>query len=115
MQRLHPAPAEQLAFHYAGVLRPLGTEIVAGAVRHRGPNQLRECLGQTPPALFTVAQRLLGVLELRDVNEDSREAYGFARGVANGSTPREHRGVGSILVAKADFRFVLGRLAGQIL
>ncbi len=41
MQRLKPAPAEQVCFRNTGVLRPLGAEIVAGAVGHRGPDELR--------------------------------------------------------------------------
>src|SRR6185295_14258823 len=38
VQRLQPAPAEQLGLASAGVLAPLGAEIVAGAVRFRGPD-----------------------------------------------------------------------------
>src|SRR5262249_5651859 len=67
VQRLQPPPAEQLALGHAGVLRPLGAEVVARAVRGRGPDELRERLGQAPPAVLARAQRLLGALMLGDV------------------------------------------------
>ena len=51
----------------AGVLRPLRAEVVAGAVRRRGPDQLRQRLGQAPPPLLALPQRLLGPLALGDV------------------------------------------------
>src|SRR5439155_954239 len=44
VQRPQPAPAEQLRLRDAGVLCPLGAEIVAGAVGCRGPDQLRQRL-----------------------------------------------------------------------
>ena len=45
-------------------MRPLGAEVVAGAVRRRGPDQLWQRLGQAPPAVFAFAQRLLGAAPL---------------------------------------------------
>src|SRR5207244_863297 len=57
-----PAPAEQLTLRDPRVLRPLGTEVVARAVRRRGPDQLWQRLGQPPPTPLAVAQRFLGAL-----------------------------------------------------
>ncbi len=84
VQGLQPAPAEQVRLRDAGVLRPLGAEVVAGAVRRRGPDELRQRLGQAPPALFTLAQRFLGALELRDVAGDAERAGDPAVRVAEG-------------------------------
>jgi hypothetical protein len=58
----------------AGVLLPLGTEVVTVSVRGVGPDELRECLGQAPPVLLTLPQGLLGALEPRDVDADAHEA-----------------------------------------
>src|SRR5262249_55810103 len=58
--------------------------------------------------------RLLGTLEPGDVDEDAHPAGRFARGVADRGTPGEHRAVGAVPVAEADFRLELGALAGQV-
>ena len=80
MQQLHPLPAEQLAFGDTGVVRPLSAEVVAGAIRRGAPDELRERLGQSVPALLTRAQAILGAFaggapranEQRGKKEDSQ-------------------------------------------
>ena len=59
MQRFHPAPAEQVALPDAGIVCPLGAEVVAPAIRAGAPHQLRQCFGKASPALLVLPQRLL--------------------------------------------------------
>src|SRR4029077_208158 len=67
VQHRQPAPAQQVTLGHPGVLRPLLAEVVTGAVRRGAPDQLRQCLGQTPPTPLTLPQRLLGPLLAGDV------------------------------------------------
>src|ERR1700722_19547776 len=67
MQCLKPSPAEQCTLGNTSVLRPLGTEVVTRAVRCGCPDQLRQRLGQAPPALLALAQRLFSAFALGNV------------------------------------------------
>src|SRR5207248_2197350 len=60
VQHRQPAPAQQVTLVYPGVLRPLRTEVIAGAVGRGAPDELRQRLGQAPPTLLTLPQPLLG-------------------------------------------------------
>ncbi len=73
MERLQPSPAEQFALGDARVLRPLRAEVITSAVGQGSPNQLRQRLGQVPPALLALAQRLHGVLALSNVPRQGHE------------------------------------------
>jgi hypothetical protein len=116
VQRLQPAPPQQVRLRDAGVLGPLGAEIVAGAVGRRGPDELRQRL------------RLLRPPPLGDVAEDQDDAREAAAVVDDGGAAvvdgnraavpgQQRRVVGQPDDrARAEYlgRGVLGRLAGLL-
>src|SRR5262249_47406214 len=85
-QRRQPAPAQPVIFGHGGVLRPLRAEVITGAIGRGAPDQLRQRLGQAPPTLLALAQRLLCPLPLGDVQdsaEDEEALAGLDGGEAN--------------------------------
>ncbi len=82
MERLQPGPTEQFALGDARVLRPLCAEVITSAVGQGSPNQLRQRLGQVPPALFALAQILLQALPFGDVLEHRDGILRSARSVS---------------------------------
>src|SRR5262249_53054357 len=64
VQHRQPAPAQQIRLGHAGGLRPLRTEVVAGAVGRGAPDELRQRLGQIPPTPLALPQLLLGLSEV---------------------------------------------------
>src|SRR5438105_5443891 len=105
VQRLEPSPTEQVRLFKAGVLRPLRTKIIAGAIRRRRPNELWQRLGQAPPTLFAFAQCLFGPFELGDVSGCTDKANGLSRRVANRHPAREVPTVRTVFVPGPNFGF----------
>jgi hypothetical protein len=67
MQGFQPGPAQQFGLGLARMLRPLSAEVVTGAIWRGSPDKLRQCLGQTAPALLTDPQRFLRLPSSGDI------------------------------------------------
>src|SRR5262249_38005031 len=84
-----PAPTQQFARRAAQVLHNLRAGVVHAAVGHVSPDELRQRLGQAPPALLTLAQGLLNALAVGDVMAEADKANDVPTPVAVGSLGRE--------------------------
>src|SRR5215475_4724650 len=67
----HPASAGQLLTGNAGDLRPPLPAPIADPVRARRPDQLRRGLDQSAVTRFALAERLLGLVPVVNVNADA--------------------------------------------
>src|SRR5262249_15281087 len=71
MDGRQPAPGGQFRRGNAGDLRPPFPASIADPVRARRPDQLRRGLDQRAVAHFAIAERLLGLVPVMDINADA--------------------------------------------